>query len=147
VVMAIAMAWSLFGGRQRVPTGALGLALLAAAPAVLGDFQHANTNVFAMGFLVGHMWLSGRGRDVLAGAALALAVCVKVTPALFLPYWLYQRNWKLLGGAAAGLVLLVAAMPAALLGPARAAAVTTQWVDRLVLPNVGSASWYPQHVN
>ena len=43
-----------------------------------------------------------RGRDGPAGVLLALAIACKVTPALFVPYFLWKRAWKVLAGCAVG---------------------------------------------
>jgi hypothetical protein len=58
-------------------------------------------------------WLSlRRGRDVLAGALLGLAVLIKLFPALLLLYLVWRRRWRALGAAAAvgaaGLALTLA---------------------------------------
>ena len=76
----------------------LGLGLLWVLMFVIGDLQHGNTHVLVLGAITLHLWLYRRGHDWAAGGALALAICLKMTPALFVLYWLYQRNWKLLGG-------------------------------------------------
>jgi hypothetical protein len=59
-----------------------------------------------------------RQRDVLAGVVLGLAIACKVTPALFLPYFLWKRSWKALGGCVLGLALFLwpGFVPALLMG-------------------------------
>jgi len=143
--------------KRRMPDWVLCLALLWSLLLVVADFQHGNTNVFVLFAVVLHLWLYRRGKDAGAGAALALAVCLKVTPGLFVAYWLYQRNWRLLAGAAVALVVFVVAVPlAASVGicdfdPAAGAehyALTTwTWFDTMIVRNTARQTWFPDHSN
>ena len=114
---------------------------------IISDIQHANTNGFVLGAIVLHLWLYRRGRDLSAGAALAVAVCLKMTPALFVLYWLYQRNWKLLRGALATGLIVGVVVPAFLLGPGRWSELAGAWYDNLIRPGLIESKWYPVHVN
>lgn len=133
--------------RHRMGEWVVGLAVLFALPLVIGDFQHGNTNVFVLAAMAGHLWLYRRGRDGWAGAMLALAICVKMTPVLFAVYWLYQRNWRLLAGAAAALAVMVVLIPLAVLGPDRYDLLTGSWLHNLIVPGLIKGSPYPIHVN
>jgi len=123
------------------------LALAWSVVLISGDIQHGNTNVFVLCAVVGHLWLYRRGRDGAAGAALALAICLKMTPAIFLLYWLYQRNWKLLTWAVAALVVLAVIVPAATIGTGHYAALSKSWLDNLIFPGLLAGAWYPIHIN
>lgn len=125
----------------------LALGLLWALVFLVGDIQHGNTNVFVLGAIVLHLWLFRRGRDGLAGLPLALAICLKMTPALFVAYWAWQRNWRLLAGTVISLAALMVVIPAAVTGPQRYAATTRTWLDNMVLPGLVRAAWYPIHNN
>jgi hypothetical protein len=114
---------------------------------VVGDVQHGNTNIFSMVAVAGHLWLYRRGRDLAAGGALAVAICLKMTPALFLLYWLYQRSWKVLASSLAALVLLGVVVPAAAVGPQRYATLAGTWFQNLIRPGLVKGSWYPDHMN
>ncbi len=114
---------------------------------IVSDIQHANTNGFVLAAVVLHLWLARRGRDLAAGAALAGAICLKLTPALFVLYWLWQREWKLLRGTVATLLLAMLVLPAVLLGPARAWELTATWGENLILPGLIEGRWYPISVN
>ena len=132
---------------KRMPDWVVGLAMLWGILLVVGDIQHGNTNVFVLGAITLHLWLYRRGRDVLSGGALALAVCLKMTPALFVLYWLYQRNWKLLVAATAAMVLLAVVVPAVAVGPDHYATLTATWYENLIKPGLVKGSWYPIHIN
>lgn len=130
----------------RMPDWLVGLAVIWWVQLAIGDIQHANTNVFVLGAIVLHLWLYRRGRDLAAGGALALAICIKMTPALFVLYWLYQRNWKLLAGCLAAGVFFAVIIPAVALGPGHYIDLTQTWTDNLIFKGLGGA-WYPIHVN
>lgn len=132
--------------RQRMPDWVVALALVWGMMLVVDDVLHGNTNSFVLGAIVGHLWLFRRGRDVLAGAPLALAICLKLTPGLFLLYWLYQRNWKVLASTVAFLAAVAVAIPAAAVGPTRYKALTGEWFDNVIRPPLKGA-WYPAHIN
>lgn len=133
--------------RTRISDWVVGLGALMGLRFIVGDIQHANTNVFALGAVVLHLWLFRRGRDFWAGGALALAVVIKLTPALFAAYWIYQRNGRLLAGFLIGLLVLAAVLPAATLGPQRAWQYTATWADSLLVPGAVESAWFPTLVN
>lgn len=131
---------------KKVPDWVLGVAAAFSVLFLIGDIQHANTNGFVFAFIAAHLWFYRRGRDYTAGVMLAMAICIKMTPALFVLYWLYQRNWKLLGGCAAAGIIFVALIPSIFVGPAHNYELTRTWLDNLIFKGVGGA-WYPVHIN
>lgn len=143
--------------QQKIPDWVLGLGLLWSILLVMADFQHGNTNTFVLAAIVLHLWLFRKGRDYSAGAALALAVCLKMTPAFFALYWLYQRNWKLLGGLAVAMVIAIVLVPLASsvaiehgnmdAGLDHYVQTTTSWWENLIKPGLVKGAWYPVHIN
>jgi len=133
--------------RQRIPDWVLALGLLWSYSAILADFQHGNTNIFVLLLVVTHLWAYRRGSDIGAGAALAAAVCLKMTPAIFVLYWLYQRNGRLISATVAALVVFAVIVPAATVGVDRYAELTGTWLDKLILPGLFKGAWYPIHIN
>ena len=133
--------------RHRMDEWVVGLAVLMAVPLILSDFQHGNTNLFVLAAIAVHLWLYRRGHDLAAGAALAMAVCLKMTPALFGLYWLYQRNGKLLAGLIVTLGVAAIAVPILAVGPARYGELTGSWLDNLILPALLKGRPFPQHIN
>lgn len=120
--------WAVNHDGRKMADWVLGLALVFAMPLVIADIQQGNTNTFVLAALAGHLFLYRRGQDQWAGAALALAICFKLTPLLFALYWLYQRNWKLLGGLVIALAAMVVLTPLVLLGWARYIILTDGWL-------------------
>jgi len=133
--------------QRRIPDWVLGLGLLGAAPFIIGDIQHGNTNGFVLFAVALHLSLYRRGRTVGSGVALAAAICLKMTPALFALYWLYQRQWRLLAATVVALVVLAVVLPGAALGPDRHVELTRSWLENLILPGLVEGAWYPVHIN
>jgi len=132
---------------MRIPDWVLALGLVWSLAMITDDILHGNTNVFVLAAIVFHLWAYRRGSDYFSGVILALGICLKMTPAIFLLYWGYQRNWKLLAGAVVGLVVMGIFIPAAALGPAHYADLTETWLDNLIVPGLVRGEWYPIHIN
>ncbi|MHC4982263.1 MAG: glycosyltransferase family 87 protein [Planctomycetota bacterium] len=148
VVASLLMAASVVRDKASLPADwVLALGFVWSARMIIGDLQHANTNCFVLAGVVFHMWLYRRGRDYLAGVPLAAAICLKLTPALFLLYWLYQRNWKLLTAAVAALIVMMVVVPVIALGPGKYAEFTGTWANNIIMPGLIGHKWFPTHVN
>jgi len=82
-----------------------------------------------------------RGRNFRSGVWLAMAICLKVIPALLLIYPLLRRDFRALSGVAFGVFLGAFAIPALALGPVGAFEVTEQFVETVIKPglNLGGA--------
>lgn len=92
------------------------LAIMFSLRAIQGDLMHGNVNLFILFLVVGALYAFARGRDVLAGLALGLAIACKVTPALFVPYFLWKRAWKLSFASLLGVGLFSWVLPGLFLG-------------------------------
>jgi hypothetical protein len=119
-------------GGMPFPAIAKAAVLLLCASPLIGDLQHGNINILILFLVTAGLYAFHRGRDGLAGMLLALAICCKVTPALFVFYFLWKRQWKLLAGCMAGMLLFLFFIPGLCLG----------WHDNLALLN----SWYQQMI-
>jgi len=80
---------------------------------VVGDLKHGNVNLLILFLVMGALYAFSRGKDVLSGLLLALAIASKVTPALFVVYFAWKRAWRVLIGTAVGLVLFFLLVPSA----------------------------------
>jgi len=148
VVAAVLMGARLVShGARRPPDWVVLLGLVWGLPMIVADIQHGNTNDFVLAGVMCHLWLFRRGRVWLSGLPLAAAICLKMTPAMFLLYWLYQRSWKVLAGAVVWLVALSVVAPAAAVGPGRYATLVSTWGRNLIGPGLLKGSWYPEHIN
>src|SRR5260370_19163598 len=82
----------------------------------MGDLYHNNVNIFILFLLAGSLFAFSRGRRMTSGVILGLAIACKVTPALFIPYFLWKRAWGALAGCALGLILFLLLVPGLFLG-------------------------------
>jgi hypothetical protein len=95
------------------PEWAKMVAVAAAINPIIGDLKHGNVNLLILFLVMSALYAFSRGRDVLSGLLLALAIASKVTPALFVVYFAWKRAWRVLIGTAVGLVLFFLLIPAA----------------------------------
>ena len=115
-VSAVLVADLLNDGVLRRPRGAallaVGLALVYVhSCAVLG-----NVGLLLVFLIVAGWFLTERGREWEAGAALGLAVLIKLLPVVLLVFFLLKRRWRVLGGAVVVMVVLGIGLPLATLG-------------------------------
>lgn len=118
------------------PPWAKALTVLLSLRPIMGDLQHGNINLFILFLVVASLFAFRRGRDFTSGVVLALAIACKVTPALFVPYFLWKRAWKTLAGCALGLVLFLVVVPGCFLGMGRNLDLLSSWYEQMVQPYV-----------
>ena len=116
------------------PPWAKALTVLLSLRPVVGDLSHGNVNLFILFLVAAMLYAFRRGWDVAAGMILALAIACKVTPALFVVYFLWKRAWRLLAGCAIGLVLFFGPIPALFLGWDQNAELLGSWMRQMVTP-------------
>jgi hypothetical protein len=129
------------------PPWAKVLAILLSLRPIMGDLTHGNVNLFILFLVVGGLYAFCHGRDLVAGVLLALAIACKVTPALFVPYFLWKRAWRTLTGCAAGLLLFFVVVPGCFLGLGRNLDLLGSWTDRMVIPYVVTGTVTSEHAN
>jgi hypothetical protein len=137
-------------GRGRpFPTWALVTAALLSMRPVISDLQHGNVNLFILFLVVAALTAFVRGRDFMAGLVLGLAVACKVTPALFLPYFLWKRAYKALAGAVAGLALFLwpGVVPDLYFGHEHNQQLLVSWYKDMVRPYVVDGKVTSEHHN
>ena len=77
--------------------------LICSLRPILSDLHHGNNNLVILFLIVATLQAWRKGYDVLAGLILALAICYKVTPLLFVPYLAYKRSWRAVGATVLGM--------------------------------------------
>jgi hypothetical protein len=128
--------WMVECPERPFPPAAKAVAILLSLRPILGDLVHANVNLIILFFVVAALYAWARGRSVTAGIMLALGIACKVTPALFVPYFIWKRAWNVLAGTAAGLVLFLFVVPGLALGNQRNLDLLKSWVNQMVTPYV-----------
>jgi hypothetical protein len=132
---------------QPFPPWAKALTVLLSLRPILGDLNHGNVNLFILFLVVAALFNFHRRRDVIAGTVLALAIACKVTPALFLPYFVWKRAWKAVAGCVAGLALWFWLVPGCVLGFAKNTELLHSWVDVMIVPYVAQGTVTSEHNN
>jgi alpha-1,2-mannosyltransferase len=134
------------GGRT-FPAWGKALAVLLSLRPIMGDLSHGNVNLFILFLVVGSLYAFHRRQEMLAGLGMALAIACKVTPALFVPYFLWKRSWKTVAGCAAGMVLFFWLVPGVILGFDDNNRYLESWVKNMILPYVVAGEITPEHNN
>jgi len=116
IVAIFASAWGVLLRAGPVPDWVRLATIIVAFRFVHSDLRHGNVNLFIAALVTGAAWLFVTNRRFAAGAAVGLAACVKVTPALWLAYLAYKREWRGLLGAAAAIVVALELVPGAVIG-------------------------------
>lgn len=130
------------------PTWAKLLALMLSLRPIQGDLVHGNVNLFILLLVVLSLYSFTRGRDWAAGLCLGLAIACKVTPALFVPYFLWKRAWKTLAATLVGLGLFFLIVPSLFLGWEQNETFLKSWYSNMVKPFVTKGEvFYSEHNN
>lgn len=106
---------------------------------LVGDVQAGQTNLLMLLPLVAGLSLAQtetRTRDWLAGLLIALAICIKVTPIIFLPYMLFRRRWLLALAIVLGMVVWLLVVPGILFGWEQNLRWLRQWSSIMIAPYV-----------
>ncbi|MBX3398337.1 MAG: DUF2029 domain-containing protein [Gemmataceae bacterium] len=148
VAMAVwFLRWAVRALGAKPPGWALGAAVLFAMHPILGDLSHGNVNLFIAFLVLGALALFTARRDFAAGVVLALAIACKVTPALFLPYFVWKRAWRAVAGTLVGLALWLLIVPGTALGWSRNVELLGSWFDTMVKPFVVEGKVTSEHAN
>jgi len=129
------------------PPWSKALAVALSLRMILSDLSHGNVNLLILFLMVGSLYAFRCGRDHLCGNILALAIACKLTPALFVGYFVWKRSWNVLIGCAVGLVLYFLVVPSLFLGFARNWELLTSWVEVMVMPFVRDGFVTSEHHN
>jgi hypothetical protein len=129
------------------PVWARVLAVALTLRPIAGDLTHGNVNIFILFIVVGALVAFRAGRDATSGLVLGLAIACKVTPALFVPYFLWKRAWRALAGCGIGLVLSLWLVPGLFLGFERNVCLLGEWTDNMIVPYVVHGKVTTEHQN
>src|SRR5207237_4617253 len=118
---------------------ATALAMLIAVQFLARDMAECGVNIALVGLAWFAIYAWTRHRDWLGGASLGLAIALKMTAALFVPYFLWKRQWKI-ASAAILFALIFTIAPVVVRGPTRFATDLSEWFDVLRAGNTGNPS-------
>jgi len=80
------------------------------------NIQNGQVNAIVLLLVLLGLCLFQNNKDFFAGLGLSLATAVKLTPLIFLGYFLYKREWRVCAGFITGLVLFIILLPSLFLG-------------------------------
>lgn len=109
------------------------MTVVLAGQFILYDLDDGGPHAILMGMMVGGLYAVWTGREKLGALWLGLAIALKVTPGLLLPFFLWKRQWRLARYttvAALGWILL----PMLWMGP------TSWWNHQLIWTRVAAGS-------
>jgi hypothetical protein len=129
------------------PPWAIGLGVVLSLRPVLGDLSHGNVNLLILFLVVATLFAYSSEWDFTAGVILALAIACKVTPALFVGYFLWKRSWRCLIGCGVGLALFFVIIPGALLGWLENLEFLSSWIKNMITPFVVGGVVTSDHPN
>ncbi|MCX7699969.1 MAG: DUF2029 domain-containing protein [Gemmataceae bacterium] len=151
VLMAGGALWAgwriLTGAGPAFPTWACCLAIVLSLRPLVGDLTHGNVNILILFLVSAALFAYHRRHEWLSGILLALAICCKVTPLLFVPYFAWKRQWRVLGGTAVGMAAFLFLIPALALGWDQNLTQLGSWTRQMILPFVRDGVVYTEHPN
>jgi alpha-1,2-mannosyltransferase len=101
------------------------------------DMQEGQVNFLALIPLVAGLYLAQRetlAGDVLAGSLIGLGAAVKVTPVVFIAYFLWKRRWRVALSGMVGLVAWSVLVPALFFGWGQTIEWLRQWMNIMIFP-------------
>jgi alpha-1,2-mannosyltransferase len=116
------------------PAWGKALAVLMSLRPLEGDLVHGNVNLLILFLVVASLYAFCRRRDSLAGLFLGLSIACKLTPALFLLYFLWKGAWKTLFAAALSMLAFVLIIPAVAFGWSNNLDYLQSWHHQMVAP-------------
>jgi alpha-1,2-mannosyltransferase len=116
------------------PAWGKALAVLMSLRPLEGDLVHGNVNLLILFLIVASLYAFCRRRDSLAGLFLGLSIACKLTPALFLLYFLWKGAWKTLFAAALSMLAFVLFIPAVAFGWSNNLDYLQSWHHQMVAP-------------
>src|SRR5256714_7303505 len=94
--------------------------------------HYGNAHLLAISLLFAACYFAFERKPVFAGLAMALAIAIKLTPALILPYFALKKQWRLLASVAVFLAVINLA-PMAYFGFAKNNELLKTWFEHVVV--------------
>jgi hypothetical protein len=123
----------------RLTTPALVLIVSGWWLAVIVDMQEGQINFLALLPLIAGLALAQREtswHDISAGGLIGLGAAVKVTPLVFVGYFVWRRRWRIASSAALSMALSWLVVPALVFGWSQNLTWLTQWFRIMIFPYV-----------
>lgn len=141
------LAWSLLARAGPLPLVVKVASVIMSLRFITSDIGHGNVNLFIAFLVVLAAWFLSRGRPVSCGLTVAIAACIKVTPALWAVYLLYKRQWRATLGVLIGAALALEVVPLAVVSPSMNHALLGRWYTRVVHDYAAGGHVYSTRMN
>ena len=132
IALAITSIASMYSGLSYNRTKVWTVAFLVVVPYFAMALDYGNVQLIVTALMFAGLSLALRGRDLPAAALLAVAITVKIVPALTLPYFAVTRRFTLLG-----LVLIITAvlnlLPSIYFGVPGNRDLIARWYDHVIV--------------
>jgi alpha-1,2-mannosyltransferase len=112
---------------------------------ILYDLDDGGPHTILMGILIGSVYAVWKGREKLGAMWFGLAIALKVTPGLFLPFFIWKRQWRLALYTAVATACWII-LPMVWMGPASWWAHQQTWTQVAAGSAVGYKTPYA-HIN
>lgn len=112
---------------------------VAVAGVVGSNLETAQVNLAIWFFAVAGLWLWRERRDAPGGALVGAATALKLTPGIFLAWFLWKRQWAALGWGAVGLAVCWFVLQPIAFGPEFFGTVFRDWIGS-VAPFLGQGA-------
>jgi hypothetical protein len=127
--------------RAGVQLSAEAVALIVAGwwLAVAVDMQEGQTNFLALTPLAAGLFVAereSRASQIAAGALIALGAAMKVTPVIFIAYFVWKRRWTIVAAAIAAIAMWSFVVPALAFGWEQNLRWFEQWARIMIIPYV-----------
>lgn len=130
------------------PDWALIVLLVLNLRVFMGDLTHANVNLITGGLIAAALLCLSNERDFFSGMAVGFATALRVTPGLFILYFIFKRRWISIGGAVTGILLFAWLVPGLILGFEYNNLLTQEWFKQMISPFIaGAQSGTADHIN
>lgn len=109
------------------------MTVVLAGQFVLYDLDDGGPHLILLGMMVGGMYAVWQGREKAAALWFGLAIALKITPGLLLPFFLWKRQWRLASYTAVSATMWIL-LPIVWMGPA------AWWTDQMTWTRVAVGS-------
>lgn len=132
---------------SKLPPWTSVLALLLAAPPIVGDLLHGNVNSWILFLVVAAFGAFRAGRDGVTGILLGLAIACKVTPALLLLFFAGKGALRVVFTTLLATFAWLILVPASVLGWHENLHLFDQWATHMVWPFLWEGKVETEQVN
>lgn len=119
-------------GATRIPRAQLWVPYVMASGLVISNLETGQVNILIIALLYGALFLYTIGRDWQGGFTLGMATALKLTPGLFIPYFMLKREWTMVAGTVIGMGIAWVVVPIALLGWTAFLDVHAGWLEKIM---------------